>query len=133
MKIALFTNPYQANNNFSKSSPSFSGGSVKIPQQINDTFSKLRKEIANISDNQKSVCSVPLIEKADETAKVTVEHKTKNWILSFFFENAKEGRQAEVTHSKGDKKAIQALLKDRETKKELNNFLNENGVDFSAI
>ena len=45
----------------------------------------------------------------------------------------KEATKAEVTHSKGDKKAIQALLKDQETKKELNNFLTENGVTFNTF
>jgi len=53
--------------------------------------------------------------------------------LSFIFDNTKEATKAEVTHSKGDKKAIQALLKDQETKKELNNFLTENGVTFNTF
>ena len=131
MKIALFTNHYGTNKN---SSTSFKAGtSVKIPQQINDTFTKLRKEVEKISETNNKMCSVPIIDKGDETAFVTIEHKAKNWILSFFFENLKEGTQAEMTHSKGDKTAIQALLRDRETKKELNRFLNENGIDFSAI
>ena len=138
MKVALFTNHYLSSNykyqTNKQAQPSFQGMTNKVPKEINDAFSILRKKVATLPERgSNDVLTVKLIDRADEAACVTVERKRKNWLLSFIFDNTKEATKAEVTHSKGDKKAIQALLKDQETKKELNNFLTENGVTFNTF
>lgn len=136
MKIALFNQSLNIlhhnseNKNNRNNTPSFAR---KIPAQISDTFTKLRKEVASASENKKKFFSVPVFENSQETAAVTVEQKAKNWFLSFFFSNTAQGRHAEVTHTKGKIFDIQEVLKKVDTKKAFDNFLKENGIDLSAM
>ena len=82
MKVALFTNPYLSSNykyqTNKQAQPSFQGMTNKVPKEINDAFSILRKKVATLPERgSNDVLTVKLIDRADEAACVTVERKRK--------------------------------------------------------
>ena len=137
MKVALFTHSNYNKGNYNKTymnRPAFCGAREAMPVVIKDTFKYLRTEVPKIPE-----MSVPgkvakeVISNADEVATVVVEKKRKNWFFSFFFNNPKEGKKVDMTYSKGDKNAIESLLRDTKTQKALFDFLNDNGIKFGSI
>lgn len=141
MRVALFTNQNYSKSNYNykpyAKMPSFGTARQKLPKEINDTFCFLRKKVAQMSEvptkGETKTLTKEVFSADGEVAKVVVERKNKNWFLSFLFNNSKEGKTADVTHSTGDKTAMQALLKDAQTKKKFNEFLQENGITLGSI
>ena len=138
MKVALFTYSNYNKNNYNQAAyrnrPSFEGAREAMPGAIKDTFKYLRTEVPKIPElSLPGKVAKEVISNADEVAAVVVEKKRKNWFLSFLFNNPKEGRKVDMTYTKGDKNAIESLLRDAKTQKALFDFLNENGIKFGSI